>query len=166
MHKAKEIIQLLESVIGVTDNPLDLSGYVQGRYITFDALTDDPKYYEILSVGPKTILARDPDSPSDHYNFPIEKTAIVDLESPYTKNEIDRFKVGPSTVSGTANLPKGSKDAQDWHNRNHFSGDLDLGTAGTRTPRDKVNQLRSMRPGLSKLQPKNKRSLITVRDNS
>jgi hypothetical protein len=165
MLRAKDVIELCETVIGIVDNPMDMSGYVQGRYITCDILQDDPKYYEILSVGQKTILCRDPDDPSKRYNFPIEKTAIVDMETPYKKEEIEAYAIGSSTGTGQA-TQVGGKESQDYHNRNWFSGDIDLGVAGAKTPRDKINQMRSMRPGLSKLQPKNKKSLIQVRDTS
>jgi hypothetical protein len=165
MLKANKMIELLESVIGIVDNPMDMSGYVQGSYITCDILQDDPKYYEVVSVGPKTILCRDPDDPSKRYNFPIEKTAIVDMQTPYTDQELQQYAVGSSIGTGQA-TPQGGKESQDYHNRNWFSGDIDLGVAGARTPRDKINQLRSMRPGLSKSQPKNKKSLIKVRDKT
>ena len=166
MIKANDIIDMCEVLIGVTDSPLDLSGYEPGRYITLDLLQDDPKYYEIVSVGSKTILARDPDNPSERFNFPIEKTAIVDMQTPYTEQEIERYKIGKSAgPAGTSSMPKGGKESQDWHNRNYYTGDIELGVAGTKTARDKINQVRAMRPGLSKLQPKNKRSLIRVRNN-
>lgn len=92
------------------DNVMDTDDLHKGALITIDFIKDFNRVFKVVGIHDDKVTVVDLKT-KKRYRVPLEKIAVYDVQSPYTKDELDtRYSVGHSDDGIEGDLNYGTDD--------------------------------------------------------